>query len=232
MKRIMVLILTAAISIVFIFGICYYIKLSSVYVNNSVYILNNKTVTIDAGHGGKDPGKVGKIKNEDDLNLIFSRKLRDVLSSMGAKVVMTRDVNGGLYEDGSAVWNKDKDMKKRREIIGSSNSDIMISIHMNSHTDNVSRGLQVFYMAKDEKSKNLANQIKNQTDVLDKYSKRRDIKPRGDLYILKNKGIPSVIVECGFISCPKEEKMLNNSYYQDKMCGCIAKGVAKYLLAK
>ena len=232
MKKVTVLILTAAVSIVFIVGICCYIKLSSIYVNNSMYLLHNKTITIDAGHGGTDPGKVGKIKNEDDLNLEFSRRLRDILTSMGAKVIMTREVKGGLYKDGSAVWDKDDDMQKRRDIICDNNSDIMVSIHMNSHTDNVSRGTQVFYMAKHNKSKNLAKRIKEQTDSLSKYSRRRDIRPRDDLFILKNKGIPSVIVECGFLSCPKEEKLLNKKDYQNKLCKCIAKGIVKYMVEK
>ncbi|MGN8913201.1 N-acetylmuramoyl-L-alanine amidase family protein [Anaerofustis butyriciformans] len=227
MKKYVYIALFAVILIAFMFGICCYLLVTASYVDNSLYILEGKTICIDAGHGGKDPGKVGNIKNEDDLNLEVTLKLKDILMSMGANVVLTRDSENGLYEDGSLVWRKKDDMKIRREIIKESNCDILISIHMNSHTDD-SRGAEVLYLKDHEKSELLAKRIKEQLDNTSKYSKERNIEPHDDLYILKNDNIPSVLIECGFMSEANEEKLLNDEEYQKQLSNYIALGVVKY----
>lgn len=227
MKKYVYIALFTVILIAFMFGICCYLLVTASYVNNSLYILEGKTVCIDAGHGGKDPGKVGNIKNEDDLNLAVTLKLKDILNSMGANVVLTRDSQNGLYEDGSLIWVKKDDMKIRREIIKESNCDVLISIHMNSHTDN-SRGAEVLYLKNHEKSELLAKSIKEQLDNTSKYSKKRNIEPYDDLYILKNDNIPSVLIECGFMSEKNEEKLLNDEEYQKQLANYIALGIVKY----
>lgn len=217
--------------IVFIILVCIYIKFTSVYVNNSMFILDGKTIVIDVGHGGIDPGKVGKISNEDDVNLAMAIKLKDILSSMGAKVVLTREDEEGLVKNKTDEWSKKTDMRIRREIINSNDADIMISIHMNSHTDPSCKGAQIFYPKADNTSKQLALLIKEQTDNLSNDSKKREIKQRDDLFILKENNMPCCIVECGFMSNPEEEKNLNDEKYQEQVAWYIALGIAKFLLA-
>ena len=65
-------------------------------------------------------------------------------------------------------------------------------------------------------------------DNTSKYSKERNIEPHDDLYILKNDNIPSVLIECGFMSEANEEKLLNDEEYQKQLSNYIALGVVKY----
>lgn len=227
MKKYIYMILSGIFLIAFMFAICGYLLLTTSYVDNSLYILDGKTICIDPGHGGKDPGKVGTIENEDKINLKVAQELKNILMTMGANVVLTRDNDNGLFEDGSIQWSKKSDMRIRREIIKESKCDAMVSIHMNSHTDN-SRGAQVLYLQNHEKSETLAKYIKEELDNTSQFSKHRQIKPRNDLYILKNDNTASILIECGFMSEPEEEKLLNDEDYQKQIAKYISLGLVKY----
>jgi len=91
------------------------------------------TVVLDAGHGGVDPGSVGRTSKitESKLNLLIVNKLESLLLSSGIDVIKTRKDENGLY----GVYSKDykiRDMKARKEIINNSNATLLISVHMNS----------------------------------------------------------------------------------------------------
>lgn len=231
MKKYLYIALFSVGLIVFLFLICCYLLVTTSYVNNSLYVLENTKVCLDAGHGGKDPGKVGNIKNEDEINLEVTNKIKDILVSMGADVVLTREDNNGLYEDGSIKWVKKTDMRIRREIINNSDCDVFVSIHMNSNNDD-SKGAQIIYLKDNEQSELLAKCIKEYTDNISIYSKKRQIVPSSELYILKNDNIPSVLVECGFLSEKNEEKLLNDEDYQKQIANYIALGIVKYIYKK
>lgn len=90
-----------------------------------------KTVVIDSGHGGIDPGK--KSDNgilEKDVNLSIAKKLQKKLIDTGFNVVMTREDENGLYSENDDN-KKIADMKKRCQIIKDSKADIVVSIHQN-----------------------------------------------------------------------------------------------------
>ena len=76
MKKYLYVILSSIIVIVILFGMCFYLLVTTSYVDSSLYILDGKTVCIDPGHGGQDPGKVGTSVNEDKINLAISEELR------------------------------------------------------------------------------------------------------------------------------------------------------------
>lgn len=207
-----------------------YIKFTSIYANNQVMPLKGVKVVIDPGHGGLDPGKTGIIgEDEAVLNLKIAFKLKQTLEIMGAEVVMTREVNDGLMEGGQA-WHKDDDMRIRHGIIQNSGADIMISIHLDSHMSNRSvSGTGVLYYGKSEYSKELAQAITERLKVLDTDGKMREIKQRDNLLILKNNPMPSVIVECGFISNAAEEKLLQKDSHQSKIALEIARGIVDFI---
>ena len=56
-----------------------------------------------------------------------------------------------------------------------------------------------------------------------------EIKPRDDIYLLKNAKMPSILIECGFLSNEKESQLLADSKYQDKIAWAIYVGIQKYL---
>lgn len=115
-----------------------------------------KTVVIDAGHGGADPGKIGVNQClEKDINLQIALKVKEKLENEQVKVIMTREDENGLSTDGASN-HKIEDMKKRVEIINESEASIAVSIHQNSYTSEDVKGAQVFYFTHSEQGKQMA----------------------------------------------------------------------------
>lgn len=187
------------------------------------------TVVLDAGHGGVDPGSVGKRTKvtESELNLSIVNKLEKLFISSGIDVVKTRHDSNGLY----GVYSKDykiKDMKARKEIISSSGATFAISVHMNSFVQEKYRGAQVFYDTGNEFSEKLALAIQSCfSSDLPESNKGVAI---GDYYILKcDNSIPSVLCECGYLSNAEDEALLITDTYQDRLAYAIYKGSIAYL---
>lgn len=188
----------------------------------------NFIVVIDPGHGGTDPGSIGyKTKvHEDKLNLQMSKLLKSKLELAGINVVMTRETDDALIEGRGRQWKRDE-MKARRELITKTRPNMVISLHQNSFTNHTLRGAQVFYDKKSETSKIIAECIQEQFKLnLDKSIKAPS---PGDYYMLKCSPAPSVIVECGFLSHPEEEKLLQTSDYQNKIIDSIYRGIVNFL---
>ena len=184
-------------------------------------------VVIDAGHGGIDGGCEGATTGvtEASLNLDYAKCLQQKMEDFGFKVVMTRTAESGLYNPLASNKKRD-DMKKRRNIIENANADFVISIHMNSYSSK-SRGAQVFYGKDDEPSKFLATNIQKHF-IANLEDARQEIKV-GDYYMLNEIKSPSVLVECGYLSNPKEEALLITEEYKNEVCYSILLGVLEYL---
>ena len=123
---------------------------------------NGKTVVIDPGHGGDDPGKIGVNKEkEKDVNLAISKKLFQVLNEQGYKVVLTRSEDVVLGD--GVKFSKIRDLNKRCEIVNNAyeenNKCIMVSIHQNSFTQTSVHGAQSFYFQRSEQSKLLGETL-------------------------------------------------------------------------
>ena len=187
-----------------------------------------KVVVIDAGHGGIDAGVRGIVTStkESDINLAISRQLKSYFIAAGFKVVMTRTNNGGLYGSSSSGFKK-RDMQKRKEIIESSNADMVISVHQNFCPIPSRRGGTVFFDKSSESGKDLAYCIQNSLNNMEEcVSKNTAL--TGDYYMLKCTESPSVIVECGFLSNSEDDKLLNSEDYQKKIAYAIFKGAVAY----
>ena len=141
-------------------------------------------------------------------------------------MVNTRLDENGLYEEVDDDYKLD-DMKKRAEIINQSGAQILVSIHMNKFTSSGENGAQVFFEKDNEDSEKLASSIR---DVLRaNFENARELVLEGDFYILNNTSPIGVIVECGFLSNPEEELLLQQEEYQNKMCYSIYCGIINYL---
>jgi N-acetylmuramoyl-L-alanine amidase len=184
--------------------------------------LAGKSVVVDAGHGGFDPGTIGSSgAEEDDINLAVSKFLKAELEDRGAKVIMTRSDENAIAD------TKDADMEKRRVIIRDSGSDIVVSVHMNSFKDESVSGPLVLFMTGSVKGKALAEYIQQRlNDELEPESK--GTARSENLHVLRAGNQPSVLVECGFISNPDEEKKLLTEDYQKKVAKAICNGVEDY----
>lgn len=186
------------------------------------------TVVIDAGHGGIDGGSVGIStgKDENYINLQYALCLEGIMSQYNMKVIMTRTNLNGLY--GTFSENKKlDDMEKRKEIVNNSNADIVVSIHMNSFPLKSCVGAQVFFANENMPSKALADSI--QSVFVQTLPNARTEALVGDYYMLNEFKIPSVIVECGYLSNEEEEKLLLEEDYKQLVCCSIFIGVLKFL---
>jgi N-acetylmuramoyl-L-alanine amidase len=196
--------------------------------------VTNKVIVLDAGHGGIDPGALSNDKNtlEKDINLKIALKLRELLESSGALVILTREDDVSLYEDspGKTIRQRyNENLKNRKKLIDESNADLFVSIHLNAFEQSKYYGAQTFYPAKDEKSKLLATFIQKELKRVADQSNMREVKPRSDIYLLKENKIPSILIECGFLSNEKETQLLKDSNYQEKIAWSIYAGMQKYL---
>ncbi len=202
---------------------------SAVYVNSTqVEEKKQICVVIDAGHGGADPGKVGiNGQLEKDINLEIAQMLKQFLQAEGITVVMTREGDGGLYDE-NASNKKVQDMKRRLAIIEEADPVLVVSIHQNSYHEEYVKGAQVFYYETSQNSKQLAEIIQEQLRSLDPDNKR-GAKGNDSYFLLKKTSKPIVIVECGFLSNREEAAELSAPLYQEKMAWNIHMGIMKYL---
>jgi len=196
--------------------------------------MNKLTVIIDAGHGEPDGGAVASDGTQEAmLNLAVAKKLEEILQNAGCKVVMTRADNMGIHNESektSISQKKNEDMRKRRSIQANSGGDIFISIHMNKFEQTDCYGAQVVFQANDEPSKRLATCIQNALKTgIDNHNKREIMENKSGIYLLKNVPIPSVIVECGFLSNRDELELLKTEEYQSKIAWAIYMGIVEYI---
>lgn len=211
-------------------GMIFFINLHKIASASSLPTLR-KVIIIDPGHGGIDGGAVGRTTGvyESKINLEISLKLRKFLEESGSLVLMTRDEDVGLYtDDGTIRKKKNEDLRNRKRLFDESNADAVISIHLNSFPESKYYGAQSFYPKNSERSKLLAELIQEELiRVLDNGNTRK-AKVKNDVYILQNTKVPTVIVECGFLSNPEEERLLQNPDYQEKIAWSIYVGILRY----
>lgn len=187
-------------------------------------------VAVDAGHGGRDPGKVGAGGQEEkEINLEIALRLKQYLEASDVTVVMTREEDLGLYSEEDS-HKKAADMENRTRLIDSATPDLAISIHQNSyHQDEVS-GPQMFYYAGSEKGKRLAEILQEELQTaLAPERSNRSAKANNSYYLLLNVKAPMVIAECGFLSNPAEAALLSDKNYQDRIAWILHMGIMKYL---
>ena len=118
-------------------------------------------------------------------------------------------------------------MKKRKQIIEENNADLVISVHQNKCPYPSRRGGTVFFDKNSESGKKLANCIQASLNQMDECAKKNEALV-GDYYMLKCTPNPSVIVECGFLSNPDDEKLLISEEYQKNIAYAIFKGAVSY----
>lgn len=191
-------------------------------------IPQNFTIVIDPGHGGRDPGKVGTTGTlEKEINLKIALILKEILEAQDIDVIMTREEDKDLSKTSTNL--KVSDMKERVAAIQKSDADLVISIHQNSFTSPDVYGAQCFYHTNSSEGKQLATILQNQIITSTNQTKIRNIKSNDDYYLLKYSPTPTVIVECGFLSNPTEEKLLLTEEYQRNIAWAIHLGVLQYL---
>lgn len=198
--------------------------------------MEGQIFVVDAGHGGLDGGaSTADGALEKDINLKIAKYLEAYLKQSGAKVVMTRTKDISLHKtDESSVKNrKREDLLKRREIANTSGADLMVSIHLNCFEQTKYSGAQVFYEQNFAESKALATALQNtMRENLNKENKRVEQKIPADKLQFQNLSVPTVLVECGFLSNPEESALLKTPEYQQKVALAIYMGILRFYNAE
>ncbi|MCX8014500.1 MAG: N-acetylmuramoyl-L-alanine amidase [candidate division WOR-3 bacterium] len=220
-----------------------------------------KTIVLDPGHGGVDPGAIGKKKlQEKDVNLKIAKILKKKLENYGLKVLMTRTDDRFVA------------LSERTRFANEKKADLFVSIHCNASEHNKKAcGFETYFLSEaktDWERAVLAREngalrfeiadtnplVKNDLDLIladltqneflkESYNLALEIQTAGidiltdvdrgvrqaGFYVLRGCFMPSVLIECGFISNPTEEKKLASAKYQEKVAQAIYTGIINYI---
>jgi N-acetylmuramoyl-L-alanine amidase len=198
-----------------------------------------RTICLDAGHGGRDPGNQASGRQEKDLTMRLTAELRDQLQKAGFKVVFSRTSDRYIEHT------------ERANIARKRGADLFISLHFNGTGGNRSaaQGSEVYAMTpagaastnargegagsraypgnrNNPKNLLLAYQIqKALVRVLD--SEDRGVR-RARFEVLREATMPAVLVEAGFLSHPVEGKKIFTAEYRKQMARAIVEGIQSY----
>lgn len=188
-------------------------------------VTEKPVVLIDPGHGGEDGGATGANGTvEKDINLQVAKYLAAYLKKNDIPYIMTRDSDISIHDSTCTTIREKKhsDLLNRRKIIENCGAQLFVSIHMNYFAESQYKGAQVFYSTVNPNSKAFAQTVKNSLLSTLKDDNNREIKEAYDsIYLMKYTSMPAVLVECGFLSNPEEEKLLNTKSYQKKLAKAI-----------
>ena len=215
--------------------------------------LTAKTIVIDPGHGGKDPGAFGgDTRKERIIVLSISKKLREILTQRGYTVLMTRDTNRFIP------------LRERTAFAIQHKADLFLSIHANGSESSKARGIETYYLdvastdkaseiiaarenadsgysiqelekllkgiiqeSKSEDSRRLAGYVQQAlvqaTGAIDRGVKH------ARFVVLIGTNVPAVLIETGFVSNPTEGRKLTTPAYQHKIATAIAEGIDRFL---
>ncbi len=179
-----------------------------------------KTIVIDPGHGGSDPGAIGfSGLQEKVVNISVAQQLVALLNQAGANVVITRSGDQSVSH------------QQRMDLANSSNADLFVSIHANAFTNPESNGTESHFCAENDHSsasRFLAQQL--QRELVSVLNLRNRGVKSSNFYVLKNTVMPAALVELAFISNQAEEAILGNAQAQTGCAGALFRGIEAYLL--
>ena len=199
--------------------------LDTVTVSTAVIAPEQFHVVLDAGHGGLDNGACVDGVSEAAINLQIVKILATELQNRNCAVSLTR-VDSDSLNSPHARNKKVEDMAKRREKIRSLNPDLVISIHLNTYPLTSVSGLQCFYANETQGSYDYAAAIQNQFNQsgLPIY---KTVKPT-DFNLVAHSPCPAVLIECGFLTNPRERKLLQTTTYQQILAYNITNAIINY----
>lgn len=174
-----------------------------------------RTIVIDAGHGGKDPGANSPHGfYEKTVNLDVALQIAGILRERGFKIIMTRS-------DDTFI-----ELEERANIANRSNASLFISIHADSCATSGTNGFTLYV------ARQAGSQARNLAEAIDKQMTQTSIKSHGtreaDYKVLKNTRCPAVLIELGYLSNYWEAKQLKDKDMQRKLAVAITNGITNY----
>lgn len=193
--------------------------------------VSGRTVAIDAGHGGPDPGAIGVTgTQEKDITLAIALKLQQVLHRSAVYTVMTRTGDHDLVRGEPVPHRQREDLLRRAALVNASSPDVFVSLHANSFPSPVWSGAQTFYQQGRAESRRLAVAV--QESLVQRLGPNERTARPAELRILDSVRGPAILVEVGFLSNPDEERRLQDPEYQWQVAEAIAQGIFAYWSAQ
>ena len=186
--------------------------------------IKDKIITLDPGHGGSDPGAIGASGlKEKQITLEISMRVKELLEKEGAKVFMTRTTDKDVYAPNASDR---AELQARVNVAEKHNSDLFLSLHINSSVNKSVGGFSSYYYPKTD------NDLKIAKAIQDKFAKNFGVDNLGvrqaNFYVVKRCSMPATLLEMCFISNPKEEKLMKSKWFQKKTARLIVEGVKNY----
>ncbi|MCQ4864199.1 N-acetylmuramoyl-L-alanine amidase [Pseudoflavonifractor phocaeensis] len=183
-----------------------------------------ETVVIDAGHGGEDGGAVSiSGVPESGINLAVALRLDQLFGLYGVRTEVLRTEDVSLHDSGAATMRERKvsDIHNRVERINAIENATLISIHQNTYPTAKYHGAQVFY-SNGELSMALAQLTQETLRLsLDPDNNRVSTKIPDTVYLMNHISCRAILVECGFLSNPEEDQLLQSKGYQTKLATAL-----------
>ena len=217
-----------------------------------------KTIVIDAGQGGKDPGAIGRGGTaEKDITLKVSLLLRDLLTKqLGTQVVMTRDRDVFV------------ELEDRAKFANKQDADLFVSIHVNAHPQRGTKGLEVYHFGEASDPRALAVAARENgtpiestavgvqfllADLLTTKRMQESLElawstnqalvthlnshyevinhgvKTGPFYVLRFTAMPSILAEIAFISNPTEERLMKATPFLTRIAEGIFEGIKTFM---
>ena len=226
LKKTVIFFLCFCVALTFTVKLCGYAKKETI----ATFPIKDRTVVIDAGHGGIDGGASANGSLEKNINLSIAKYLKSYLEQSGAKVVMTRETDKTLGENETTVKGKKRaDLKERKRMVNDTAPDVFVSIHQNFFEESKYKGAQVFYETNNINSFKLAGIVQESLkNNLDKSNERQCAEIAKGKILFRDLKVPSILVECGFLSNREEAELLKTKEYQQKVAYAIFLGISQY----
>lgn len=191
---------------------------------------DTETVVIDAGHGGEDGGAVSVTGvAESGINLAIAKKLDFLFGLYGVRTELLRTEDISLHDSSADTLREKKtsDLRNRVARIESVENATLISIHQNTYQSAQYRGAQVFY-ADSDTSLPLAQAAQDALRLVDPDNTRKPAKISESVYLMNHITCRAILVECGFLSNPEEDLLLQSPVYQLKLAGALCGAYLQY----
>ncbi len=190
--------------------------------------IEGKRITLDAGHGGIDPGAIGPTGlTEKSVTLRIAKELKTILEEEGATVYMTRTEDAEVSPKGEDATDVEE-LQARCDVANQSQSDLFVSIHIDAYTKPEPHGTTSFYYRRGTKhSRTFAE------DVGKGVVRRLGTFNRGakgcNFYVVRHTDMIATLVEVAFISNPAEEKLMKSDKGVKLAAQGIADGIREFL---
>jgi N-acetylmuramoyl-L-alanine amidase len=217
-----------------------------------------KKIVIDAGHGGMDPGAIGRTGlREKAVTLDIAKRLANLLRQEGVSVIMTRSADTTVS------------LTRRVDIANNAEADLFLSIHANANRVRSLKGFEIYYLsprADDSRralsaAQNVALDLEGASfagkslslkailwDMIYTYNRAESVElartvcrnidrnldtrilgiKGANFYVLKGVRVPAVLIETGFLSNYDEERLLRNGYHRQQIAGAIKDAISDY----